>query len=183
MSRKMERSKGYIKVSERGCTVMFDPTAYENLKVVLQGALYELELTGALKVLSRQDVIDLASLERKFSLALCNPAKTEVTVKVILSAGIKEWSAEALPKSGSEPGAMLQIIYQSEGSRFKETFITNLEGWWGPRRTIEWREISSTLESFRHQGIISFNRLITEDMVDELEEVVVHIENSLVELV
>lgn len=161
---------------------MFDPTAYENLKVVMQGALYELELMGSLKVVNREDIMDLASLKRRYSLTLCNPIKEEVTVKVTLSAGIKEWNAEAFPGSGGEPGAMLQIQYQSTGRRFPENFITSLKDWWGPGRNIEWREITSTNKPFLHQGIVYFNRIITEEMVDDLEEVAVHVENSLLQL-
>ncbi|WP_421379064.1 hypothetical protein ACOJQI_14495 [Bacillus salacetis] len=161
---------------------MFDPTAYENLKVVLQGALYELDIMGSLKVTNREDIIDLASLERRYSLTLSNPVKDGVTVMVTLSAGIKEWNAEAYPKQGLEPGAMLQVQYQSKGSSFTDSVMAGIENWWGPKRDIEWREITSTSQPFLHQGIVNFNRIITEEMVDDLEEVVVHIENSLLQL-
>jgi hypothetical protein len=161
---------------------MFDPTAYENLKVVMQGALYELDLMGSLKVINREDIIDLASLGRRYSLTLSNPDKDGVTVTVTLTAGLKEWNAEAYPKPGAEPGAMLQVQYQSEGSRFSDLVMTKLENWWGQRRNMEWREITSSSEPFLHQGIVKFNRIITEEMVDDLEEVVVHVENSLLQL-
>ncbi|TYR76541.1 hypothetical protein FZC79_06580 [Rossellomorea vietnamensis] len=161
---------------------MFDPTAYENLKVVLQGALYELELLGSLKVVNREDIVDLASLARRYSLTLCNPVKEDITVTVTLSAGAKEWNAEAFPEYGGEPGARLQVLYESEGSPFPETFISGMEEWWGERRKIEWREVTSTLHPSFHQAIIDFNRIITEEMVDDLEEVVLHIENSLLKL-
>ncbi|RIW33071.1 hypothetical protein D3H55_11825 [Bacillus salacetis] len=161
---------------------MFDPTAYENLKVVLQGALYELDLMGSLKITRREDIVDLASLDRRFALTLCNPDKADLTAMVTLSAGIREWNAEAYPEPGREPGAILGVVYQSEGSRFRQDFVSELAEWWGPRRSIEWREISSTSVPFRHQAIIDFNRIITEDMVDELEEVAVHIGNSLLKI-
>ncbi|WP_409251107.1 hypothetical protein V1502_13180 [Bacillus sp. SCS-153A] len=161
---------------------MFDPTAYENLKVVLQGALYELDLMGTLKVVNREDIVDLASLNRRYSLTLCNPDAEEITVTVTLAAGVKEWNAEAFPKAGEEPGATLQVHYQSAGRRFSETFMDSLEDWWGPQRNIEWREVTSSSQPFLHQGIINFNRLITEEMVDDLEEVAVHVENSLLQI-
>jgi hypothetical protein len=161
---------------------MFDPTAYENLKVVMQGALYELDLMGSLKVINREDIVDLASLERRYSITLSNPGKDKVTVTVTLSAGIKEWNAEAYPKPGVAAGAFLQVRYQLEGRRFPDTFMTSLENWWGPQRNIEWRQITSTSGPFLHQGIVHFNRIISEEMVDDLEEVIVHVENSLLKL-
>ncbi|WP_113929341.1 hypothetical protein [Bacillus sp. P14.5] len=161
---------------------MFDPAAYENLKVILQGALYDLELAGSLKVINRKDIIDLASMERRYSLTICNPAIDNVTVTVTLTAGAEEWNAEAFPGIGGEPGARLQVQYESEGSLFSETFITSLQERWGPSRNIEWRKVTSTSRPSLHQGIVEFNRIITEEMVDDLEEVVVHIENSLLEL-
>ncbi|MGM0845429.1 MAG: hypothetical protein ACQEUT_10655 [Bacillota bacterium] len=161
---------------------MFDPTAYENLKVVLQGALYELELLGSLKVVDREDIVDLASLKRRYSLTLCNPAKDNITVTVSLTAGPEEWNAEASPESGGEPGAWLQVQYQSEGFSFPESFITSLEEWWGNHRKIEWRKVISPSRPSLHQGIVDFNRIITEEMVDDLEEVVSHLENSLLKL-
>ena len=161
---------------------MFDPTAYENLKVILQGALYELELMGSLKVLGRKDIIDLASLERRYSLTIGRPDKENISVTVTLSAGMKEWSAEANPSADSEPGAKLQVFYQSSGGSFPDDFINKLEDWWGTGRTIELRTVNSTHQPLLHQAIVNFNRIITEEMVDDLEELVIHIENSLMEM-
>ena len=39
---------------------MFDPTAYDNLKVILEGAVYDLDLSGELKIIERNDIVDLA---------------------------------------------------------------------------------------------------------------------------
>jgi hypothetical protein len=162
---------------------MFDPTAYENLKVVLQGALYELELSGSLKITDRKDIIDLASLERRYSLTVSNPAKDNVSVTVTLSAGIKEWNAEAQPSDIGMPGAWLQVFYQSEGEHFSDETANRLEEWWGPERTLDWTEIKSSIKPLQHICKVTFNRIITEEMVDDLEEVAVYIENSLFKII
>ncbi|WP_456274306.1 hypothetical protein [Bacillus sp. AK031] len=162
---------------------MFDPTAYENLKVVLQGALYELELSGSLKITDRKDIIDLASLERRFSLTVSDPDVDNVSAVISLLAGIKEWNAEAHPFENGIPGAWLQVLYQSEGKLFSDETINRLEEWWGPERTLEWTEIKSSINPLQHICKVNFNRIITEEMVDDLEEVAVHIENSLLNII
>jgi hypothetical protein len=161
---------------------MFDPTAYENLKVVLQGALYELELTGSLKITDRKDMIDLASLERRYSLTVSHPDEDDISAVITLTAGINEWNAEARPSDNGMPGAWLQVSYQSEGRLFPEETSNRLEEWWGPDRTLEWTEIRSSIHPIKHVCKVNFNRIITEEMVDDLEEVAVHIENSLLNI-
>ncbi|MCZ8521754.1 MULTISPECIES: hypothetical protein [Paenibacillus] len=47
---------------------MFDPTIYDNLKVVLEGAFYDLDAEGAFLITGREDLVDLASYSRTFRL-------------------------------------------------------------------------------------------------------------------
>ncbi|UOK56770.1 hypothetical protein MGI18_18515 [Bacillus sp. OVS6] len=43
---------------------MFDPTAFDNLKVVLEGAIYDADLGGFITVIGRKDLVDLAAMSR-----------------------------------------------------------------------------------------------------------------------
>lgn len=43
---------------------MFDPTAFDNLKVIVEGAVYDFDLHGDILVTDRKDMMDLASLSR-----------------------------------------------------------------------------------------------------------------------
>ncbi|MDF0725751.1 hypothetical protein PY093_03360 [Cytobacillus sp. S13-E01] len=40
---------------------MFDPTIFDNLKVVIEGEVYDLDLTGDFLVTNRSDSIDIAN--------------------------------------------------------------------------------------------------------------------------
>jgi hypothetical protein len=46
---------------------MFDPTIYDNLKVVLEGLVYDLDLQGKIEITNRSDLVDLARMSRTFS--------------------------------------------------------------------------------------------------------------------
>jgi hypothetical protein len=45
---------------------MFDPTVYDNLKVVLEGLVYDLDLEGKIEITDRCDLVDLARMSRTF---------------------------------------------------------------------------------------------------------------------
>jgi hypothetical protein len=47
---------------------LFDPTVYDNLKVVLEGAVYDLDLAGSILVTGREDWVNLADLSRTYKL-------------------------------------------------------------------------------------------------------------------
>ena len=47
---------------------LFDPTAFDNMKVVLEGAVYDRDLFGDILIVSRDDLVNLATLSRKFTI-------------------------------------------------------------------------------------------------------------------
>lgn len=47
---------------------MFDPTVFDNLKVVLEGCVYDYDLEDKIVVTGRNDIVDLATLTRTFSI-------------------------------------------------------------------------------------------------------------------
>lgn len=38
---------------------MFDPTAFDNMKVVIEGAIYDLDLDGEISIIDRNDLLIL----------------------------------------------------------------------------------------------------------------------------
>lgn len=51
---------------------MFDPTAFDNLKVIVEGAVYDFDLHGDILVTDRKDMMDLASLSRIYHISFHN---------------------------------------------------------------------------------------------------------------
>lgn len=45
---------------------MFDPTIYENLKVVVEGELYDRDSDGEIAIINREDIVNLATMSRSY---------------------------------------------------------------------------------------------------------------------
>lgn len=94
---------------------MFDPTVFENLKVLAEGAFYDLDLDGELAVIDRHDLIDLAHMSRKYEIIVRHDADKEKDVECTfsLSAGLSAFAEEKLPAfSKRSPGCALKITFR-----------------------------------------------------------------------
>jgi hypothetical protein len=91
---------------------MFDPTAFDNLKVILEGIVYEHDLSGAILVIERNDLVNLADLSRRFNTIFVNRKDRRQLVegKVELRASFRDLSSEWMSVA-SESGAWLSISY------------------------------------------------------------------------
>ncbi|MCP3738865.1 hypothetical protein [Rossellomorea sp. BNER] len=156
---------------------MFDPTAFDNLKVVLEGAVYDLELNGDLKIVNRKDLVDLASLSRTYSIYFHSCLHMDVHAKMELSAGLEELSGELLLKK-KERGASIQISYEG---KLTKTHYEYLLASWGARE-VEWLEVYSNRKPLVCKAIVHFDRFITEEMIDELPALVRHLLQTLDEI-
>lgn len=74
---------------------MFDPTVYDNLKVVLEGSLYDVDLSGDIEISDRSDMIDLAKLARAYTIGLRKP-QSDIEGLIILATDADSWAGEVL---------------------------------------------------------------------------------------
>ena len=49
---------------------MFDPTAFENIRVVLEGIFYDKDLEGSIMIIDRNDIMNTAKLSRTYELSV-----------------------------------------------------------------------------------------------------------------
>lgn len=91
---------------------MFDPTIYDNLKTVLEGCVYDLDLDGKIVVTNRSDRIDLATMSRSCSLRFRELKISAATAEIGLSASLADLAAELLRPRGAAPGCELAISFQ-----------------------------------------------------------------------
>ena len=64
--------------------MMFDPTIFDNLKVVAEGAVYDLDLQGEILITNRIDQVDLATLSRYYAITFRKINQKETPVIFLL---------------------------------------------------------------------------------------------------
>ncbi|WP_409288825.1 hypothetical protein [Peribacillus sp. SCS-37] len=167
---------------------MFDPTAFENMKVVLEGLIYDRDFEGSILVTDRQDLINISSLSRSFLMEMevktgRSSACVPITCSIGLEAGLKNLSAELLEyKGGADAGCHIETIYQIP---LKDDNMADINGLfhtlssiWGPSREIEITE-KHIYNSPEHpvriiMAKVVFGRLVTEEQIPDFNGLVDH---------
>lgn len=170
---------------------MFDPTAFDNMKVVLEGAIYDRDLLGDILVVKRDDLINLATLSRLFTIEFelkDSRYQKKVYGGMNLNASLKNLSSEILNTDMDEKwiGSTVQIyifIREELKVEIAGKIIRELEEIWGQNRLIEWKKESISTNSnqqfFSSNFTITFDRLIREDQMDDLVEMIEYLIQSL----
>lgn len=161
---------------------MFDPTAFENLKVVLEGAIYELDLNGEIVIIDRNDIINTAKLSRKFEISfqLSQMTKRHMIAKLELESGLENLAAELLPGSLCEElsGCSIHLNFSFEQQHTivdYENIERILYDIWGTNRIISHAVSFYPLQKEKKMNsvvTIEFDRLIHEDQMTDLIEMV-----------
>ncbi|MDF2962739.1 MAG: hypothetical protein K0S39_4474 [Paenibacillus sp.] len=90
---------------------MFDPTIFDNLKVVLEGAVYDLDLNGSVQITGRSDRLELSSMSRSFGMEAVRRQNGAVVGRILLTASLADLAAELLAESGAQPGCGLKLTF------------------------------------------------------------------------
>ncbi|EEL06453.1 hypothetical protein bcere0014_18900 [Bacillus cereus BDRD-ST196] len=162
--------------------IMFDPTAFENLKVIVEGAVYDFDLHGDILVTDRKDVMDLASLSRMYSISfqLTETFKTMVEATFSLSVDAKNLSGEILEVPQFIPGCEMKLEFSFEMEQPEigcEEIETLLHSIWGKERMITQKisyEYNKQAISYHNKVEVLFQKSITEEHVDDLIAVISH---------
>lgn len=159
---------------------MFDPTAFENMKVVLEGAMYDKEFSGEALVTNRKDIVNLSNLSRQYEIEISSVEIQSLQASILLEADIENLASEILGnpdsvnslKAGCTAAVSftLPFIVDKEGAA---KLIDSLEAIWGKKRvvtvsgTVQYSNAAGPHTSYS-QAAISFGRLITEEQMDDL---------------
>ncbi|MGG3281926.1 hypothetical protein [Paenibacillus solani] len=91
---------------------MFDPTIFDNLKVGIENAVYDLDnLDEVIRVTDRKDLLDMATFSRTFSLRFELSLQPEASAEICLETGVRDLAAEILDNSEDEPGCELKLRF------------------------------------------------------------------------
>lgn len=164
-----------------------DPTAFDNLKTVLEGAVYDADLQGRIAVTDRRDLADLARLSREYAISFQQAGAPEppVVCTVRLTIDFAELVNERLHHG--QAGCRLAVSFALPVRRLSVCALIEgtLRTIWGKERIIR-----QTLRfpfphergSYENEAVVEFARLIYEKNAADLPEMVPYMISSLEQL-
>ena len=167
---------------------MFDPTVFDNLKTVLEGAVYDLDLAGEIIVIDRHDMVDLAHFSRAYTITFClsSDHKQNISCTIRLEMDLEQIAQELLQRA-VRPGCKLMITFSLPIRRYATCPLieSTLLRIWGENRIIRQtlsHDFRSEESTYNNEITIEFGRLIYEDNVDDLQEMIPYMLDSLEQL-
>lgn len=157
---------------------MFDPTIFENLKVVIEGEIYDRDLVGEITIVERKDNVNLATLSRDYSLTFKRAASSPYRATIKLAADSNDLYGEILEKSGQH-GCKLLLFIEGPIQNINSTSANiqkKLVLLWGKRPNInhkiyyDWSESEHIQYFFKTS--LQFDRKINEDQIDDFSEII-----------
>jgi len=156
---------------------MFDPTAFDNMKVVLEGSLYDLDISGEIRVVNREDLVNLARMEREFSITFCTEKLEHKNINITykLNSSGQELYNELLLDS-EDNGCICTIIIDGDQWLNKEDLNQSSMFFqkYYPYGTESWIEEKTILrnESIENKTSLFVKPIdkITEDRIELLED-------------
>lgn len=159
---------------------MFDPTAYENMKVVLEGAIYDRDLAGEIHIIDRDDLVNLSKLSRQYIISFQTSLHSNVSGRFTMTAELKNFAAELLPivENNDSAGCQINIQFLVKSTKQMDRFteIDHLiKSIWGLNREILYELMSNPLNNSgesNYRITLLFNRLVYEEQLEDLDEMI-----------
>lgn len=172
----------------KGIVCMFDPTIFENLKVVAEGAVYDLDLSSQIVVTNRMDQVDLAKLSRHYAITFRKSDKRIDSVhgELRIDVDAHDLSAEILEKEDDELGCSVEVLFYTSIKHIEQDCLeiqTALHTVWGNRPRIT-QELSFFYNDDNANNLVNkirlkFDRKITEAQVEDLPVMVDYMVESI----
>ncbi|MFY4776061.1 hypothetical protein [Metabacillus sp. RGM 3146] len=157
---------------------MFDPTIFDNLKVVLEGEIYDRDLDQEIIILDRTDIVNLSDMSRMYRIKFAEKKGTAIaSVEFQLFMSHKQMYSE-WKQDFKEAGCDIKMIFAwpKDLSGCKEWTESSIKRIWGEEVLIS----HETRRTTSHSGItvvqylvyLEFDRMINEDNALDLESMV-----------
>jgi len=156
---------------------MFDPTAFDNMKVIVEGLLYDKDLDGDYLIIDRDDFMNLSKMNREFSITYKkNNVKNKVSCKFTLSATAKDLYSELLT-SNEDVGCYVELTFffnKEIEAEILQRSLMLLQNHTSQQFNVFHNIKQSFFEKNKTETslIIKFINKITEDEFDQLEELI-----------
>ncbi|TCS82541.1 hypothetical protein [Tepidibacillus fermentans] len=158
---------------------MFDPTIFDNIKVILEGRIYDLDLEGKIIIVQRNDWVDLARMSRKYRIQFRLLAgNQEETAEVTLSAGTEDLTMEILEiENENKPGCEISIrfytVIENPDQQCKHIEEKINQIWnYRPILTQTIHYIYPNTGKMNNEILLQFGRKIDEDNIEDIPELI-----------
>lgn len=163
---------------------MYDPSIYDNLKIVLEGAVYDRDLDERWVVLGREDLVDLAQMARTFRIRFHAKHAPAVVATLTLGSELQDFAAEWLQQSTVQAGCYIEVSFLTAVTDVQACaeIEKQLQGIWGGRPIIRQHlSFPYPQKSAILQNDISlhFDRKIDESNIADIDSVLDHVSLSL----
>ncbi|MEJ8548628.1 hypothetical protein [Brevibacillus borstelensis] len=177
---------------------MFHPLIFDNIKVVLEGAVYDRDFDGSITIIGRSDIMDMAAFYRQFQIEFRLSDESGEGqgpfAQMQLRTSLADIAAEQLEQPLTEHiGCTVCIhffITITDVQRETEAVTRMLNDIWGNRPHIA-QTIKAKLdeyqlhwppEQYENQITLDFHRKIDEGNIEDLRDLVDHTIASLTQL-
>ncbi|MBN3555867.1 hypothetical protein JYA63_16435 [Fictibacillus nanhaiensis] len=93
---------------------MYHPSVYDNLKVVLEGAVYDLDFSGEIEIINRKDIMDQAIIERNYHIDFVISSIGEAMRGAIaLTSNLEDLAMEKLNDNPEGAGSKLSVVIET----------------------------------------------------------------------
>jgi hypothetical protein len=156
---------------------MFDPTVFDNLKVIVEGYIYDLDLENEISVTDRSDNIDLATMSRSYTITFANKYKKNPTATIGMEMRQQQLVGE-LMHSIENPGCHINVALeeQLQTQEYDELLLKKLKKIWEGHsiKLFLTKEITSSLKVYHHRYQVDFQICYGENDIEELLHIVEH---------
>ncbi|MFD2612250.1 hypothetical protein [Paenibacillus gansuensis] len=167
---------------------MFDPTVFDNVKVVFEGSVYDLDLEGLIDVTGRNDIMDLSLFSRTYRVRFRLKGSNGTEAELLLGADLANLASEILEQSGPVPGCTLSVRFAFQTGT-PEISCAEAErlirGIWGEeyKLTQQVKYSFGERQALYHiQAELHFHRLFTESLIEDIPELLSHVMLTLQQL-
>ena len=158
---------------------MFDTTVFDNLKVIVEGNIYDLDLEKLIVVTDRKDTIDLATMSRLYSITIAKEDNNKRYVTIDIKMSQKQLAGELL-KTVKEPGCVVKLSFHEKGNgqEYDEILLKKLNKLWGQHiiKLFITKELTGSISHFSILYLVEFCTLFgeRENDIEELLHIVDH---------
>ncbi|WP_058829373.1 hypothetical protein [Paenibacillus polymyxa] len=168
---------------------MFDPTVFDNLKVAMENAVYDLDnLDSRINITQRIDRLEMSVMSREFGVQFSLREQPGVTAELQLKMDLNNLAAEILEMEDQTPGCSLLLYFdmkiqdiETQCSRIEKILAEIWKPELRPVQTLS--QIYGEKTSTYHNRIeLQFSRQINEDQMEDIPELLEHMLMTITEL-